>query len=429
MTFTATRGDQDRIAAQTSPQSSQAFAYDGAGRLATVADTTSGACTTRVYGFDTESNRTSLTTYPAGAGGTCTTTTTPTVATTSYDQADRDTKAGYSFDALGRTLTVPAVDTQGLGAYSADTGPLTVGYYTNDLVATQTQGAATLTYTLDPLQNRINTISGGTTTIHHYTDSNDSPAWTSTSPTTWTRNLTGPDHNLAATVDQGGTVTCNSPTSKVTLSRPPPISPPTPASPPAATTNPPDTAPNATRPPPPPTTAGSAPNNAPAKASPGSPSWASRLYNPNTGRFLQVDPIPGGSANAYDYANQDPINQSDLTGLCWWGVHCWAHKAHRVVRSGLFFGRQGGRGGRGRGGRFLLSALSVAGSFLGAFNDHFGGSRFPTRPLRSKYPAKDTKVIGLTHRQIIGSVDSGFLRPWYSLSPSSSYDGGASGSV
>jgi RHS repeat-associated protein len=33
-----------------------------------------------------------------------------------------------------------------------------------------------------------------------------------------------------------------------------------------------------------------------------------RLYNPNTGRLLQTDPIPGGSANAYDYCNQDPIN-------------------------------------------------------------------------------------------------------------------------
>jgi hypothetical protein len=31
-------------------------------------------------------------------------------------------------------------------------------------------------------------------------------------------------------------------------------------------------------------------------------------------RFLQTDPVPGGSANAYDYVNQDPINQIDLAG-------------------------------------------------------------------------------------------------------------------
>ncbi len=33
-----------------------------------------------------------------------------------------------------------------------------------------------------------------------------------------------------------------------------------------------------------------------------------RLYDPATGRFLQVDPVPGGSANAYDYVGQDPLN-------------------------------------------------------------------------------------------------------------------------
>jgi RHS repeat-associated protein len=39
-----------------------------------------------------------------------------------------------------------------------------------------------------------------------------------------------------------------------------------------------------------------------------------RVYSPALGRFLQVDPIPGSSANNYDYAYQDPINSSDLSG-------------------------------------------------------------------------------------------------------------------
>ncbi len=39
-----------------------------------------------------------------------------------------------------------------------------------------------------------------------------------------------------------------------------------------------------------------------------------RSYVPSLGRFLQVDPVEGGSANAYDYANQDPVNQFDLDG-------------------------------------------------------------------------------------------------------------------
>lgn len=35
---------------------------------------------------------------------------------------------------------------------------------------------------------------------------------------------------------------------------------------------------------------------------------------PGGSGFLQTDPQPGGSANDYDYANQDPINQFDLDG-------------------------------------------------------------------------------------------------------------------
>jgi hypothetical protein len=34
-------------------------------------------------------------------------------------------------------------------------------------------------------------------------------------------------------------------------------------------------------------------------------------------RFLQTDPVPGGSANLYDYAGQDPVNVFDLDGRQW----------------------------------------------------------------------------------------------------------------
>ena len=40
-----------------------------------------------------------------------------------------------------------------------------------------------------------------------------------------------------------------------------------------------------------------------------------RSYVPQLGRFLQVDPVAGGSANAYDYVNQDPLNNTDIGGL------------------------------------------------------------------------------------------------------------------
>jgi RHS repeat-associated protein len=39
-----------------------------------------------------------------------------------------------------------------------------------------------------------------------------------------------------------------------------------------------------------------------------------RAYVPGLGRFMQVDPMPGGSCNDYDYTCQDPINGNDLTG-------------------------------------------------------------------------------------------------------------------
>jgi hypothetical protein len=51
-----------------------------------------------------------------------------------------------------------------------------------------------------------------------------------------------------------------------------------------------------------------------------------RGYLPNVGRFVSVDPVPGGSANAYDYCDQDPINCLDLGGDR-------AHKkAHRIAK-------------------------------------------------------------------------------------------------
>jgi RHS repeat-associated protein len=39
-----------------------------------------------------------------------------------------------------------------------------------------------------------------------------------------------------------------------------------------------------------------------------------RVYSPLLGRFLQVDPVAGGSANDYDYGNGDPINSTDRSG-------------------------------------------------------------------------------------------------------------------
>jgi RHS repeat-associated protein len=61
-----------------------------------------------------------------------------------------------------------------------------------------------------------------------------------------------------------------------------------------------------------------------------------RSYVPALGRFLSPDPVKGGSANSYDYANQDPVNNFDLTGeVCMnrkpgtCGVEKWNRRAAR----------------------------------------------------------------------------------------------------
>ena len=41
-----------------------------------------------------------------------------------------------------------------------------------------------------------------------------------------------------------------------------------------------------------------------------------RQYVPTLGRFLEVDPVEGGSANDYDYTSADPVNGLDLNGTC-----------------------------------------------------------------------------------------------------------------
>jgi hypothetical protein len=54
-----------------------------------------------------------------------------------------------------------------------------------------------------------------------------------------------------------------------------------------------------------------------------------RLYNPTTGRFLSVDPIPGGNANASEYCSGDPVSCTDLDGR--WGFsRKWKKRFGRV---------------------------------------------------------------------------------------------------
>jgi RHS repeat-associated protein len=59
-----------------------------------------------------------------------------------------------------------------------------------------------------------------------------------------------------------------------------------------------------------------------------------RLYDPALGRFLQVDPVEGGSANDYEYCFGDPVNCFDLDGA--WGFKM--PKLRSVLRGAAIVG-------------------------------------------------------------------------------------------
>jgi RHS repeat-associated protein len=317
LSFGASYSAHSQILAQSSNGSSQLFTYDNAGRLTQVADTDQTvnpvACMTRIYAYDADSNRLSLTSYPGSSPGVCSTSTTPTVTSHTYDQADRISNSGYAYDPLGRTTTVPAADAGGTNA-------LTVGYDVNDMVASQVQGSSSKSFALDPTERLTTITTGASVQTNYYAGGSDSPAWISTSDGSWTRNVQGIAGNLAAIVSSSG-----SDELQLTNLHGDVVA----------------TAPNLSN------AAGidayfeSTEFGVSRTSNTASPRYAwlggklrdsgdalagivlmgVRLYSPTLGRFLQVDPVPGGSANDYDYAYQDPLNKNDLDGRCWGG--CW----------------------------------------------------------------------------------------------------------
>ena len=189
---------QDRWISETTGTGnrSQKFTYDTAARLEKVADTAvGGACTTRGYAYDADSNRSSLKIYPAGAGGTCSETTSPTTVSSTYDSADRITSAagyGFTYDTVARVKTAGALLTQ-------------ANYFLDDHPASLTQGGVTQNYTEDAVSRTLTRQTGASGPIetYRYTDGTDSPTW-SESGTSWTRNTTGFDGNLLFTRNSGG---------------------------------------------------------------------------------------------------------------------------------------------------------------------------------------------------------------------------------
>ncbi|MEV6209571.1 RHS repeat-associated core domain-containing protein [Kitasatospora sp. NPDC051914] len=286
------------------------YTYDQGARLASAAETVIsaavGTCTVRRYSFDRNSNRTSLTTASGSTGAACPTAG-GTTATHSYDSADRLVDAGYAYDAFGRTTVEP--DTTA------------TSYYTTDLVYQQTKGNSRTTWQLDPA-GRIKSALGESNTsgtwaqtssrVSHYNRMGDSPSWTveDTGTSAYTSNVTDLESALSATFSSAtgaialqltnlhGDVSMILPlgSGSVTFSLTDEF-----GNRIAGT--------QAVR-------YGWRGESMRSGETPsGDLLMGARLYSPSTGRFLQTDPISGGSASAYDYANADPLNQYDDAGL------------------------------------------------------------------------------------------------------------------
>ena len=312
------------------------YTYDRFGRLTSVNDTLAvlNQCTRRTYAYDAHSNRTGFTSAAGaeaetGTAAECPTEPQTTVSST-YDSADRLQSgfggAGWVYDPFGRITSMPGAD---------GSTTVTNKFYVNDLVAGQeVAGVARVAWALDPLRRRsVYTESAwvndawaeSASKVSHYASDSDEPGWIvedATLPTDVTRFFSGVEGDLAVIttltgdrvvqlVDLHGDVVGTLPIADgaaqgtwegLVFSRSDEFGNPVPL------------------------TGAGAPNAPPVRygwlgaaqrsgeALGGVILMGVRLYHPGTGRFLSVDPVPGGSASAYDYCNGDPVNCTDLNG-------------------------------------------------------------------------------------------------------------------
>ncbi len=171
------------------------YAYDNAGRLISVEETPAGGgCTTRLYAYNEESDRTSLTTRPPGTEGKCAGEA-GTIERHIYDSGNRLTDPGIKYETFGNVTLLPAADAGGPEGGSE----LTSEYYVDNQLEKQTQNKKTSEYKLDPEGRTRETLTTGhAALISHYDGPGSALAWTGESSEKWTRYIPGIGGELTA---------------------------------------------------------------------------------------------------------------------------------------------------------------------------------------------------------------------------------------
>ncbi len=199
--FSETKGAAARgeTMGRTSTLASENYNYDTLGRLTEVQETPAGEyCKTRSYTYDEESNRTKFVAREPNSKKECATEG-GTEEKHTYDEADRLTDTGITYDPLGNTTKLPAGDAEGHALESS--------FYVDNAIASQTQNGVTNNYYLDPDGRTRETITGTKKVITHYDGSGEAVAWTCEGPeksetcestAKWTRDIPGIDGTLAA---------------------------------------------------------------------------------------------------------------------------------------------------------------------------------------------------------------------------------------
>jgi RHS repeat-associated protein len=291
---------------QTSTLSKQAYTYDAAGRLTQVQTTPVGkGCTTHIYAYDEDTNRTSLTTREPNTKGECATEG-GTVEKHTYDTADRLTDSSIAYNTFGNITALPAADAGG--------SELKNSYYVDNQLQSQTQNEQTIGYNLDPAGRTRETVSTGkpviADVISHYAGPTNSPAWTINTSSETTRNIPGIDGQLTAVQNN-----LETPVLQLTNLHGDIIATAYKSETATALASKADTSefgvPTTSLPP---KYSWLGTLELPTELPSGVIAMGARSYVPQLGRFLQPDPIPGGSANAYTYTYGNPVNSVDPSG-------------------------------------------------------------------------------------------------------------------